>query len=248
VGSFFHHNLTQIVDGHTGIEHNIPIAPLYNDVVTLWGKTKTHNTPTLIVNYGGLNGEYQWYQNSEVWKKKPLLNFTPETHPRRAQSPPHDGAGRGVPEWPHPGVKILHQIAECGREHQPRRPRPAQRTGCALGTLDDSTRRHEQFASPALRHAQWCEIPGHGQGNWLAGGGKLADLIVLDKNPLENIQNTESIRYVMVNGRLFEAETLNEIGNYDKNVQNSGLNSPAVRRVAQGMSHTCHEQKCVCGH
>jgi adenine deaminase len=42
--------------------------------------------------------------------------------------------------------------------------------------------------------------------------GKLADLIVLDNNPLENIRNTESVRYTMVNGRLYDAETMNEIG------------------------------------
>ncbi|MBP6828118.1 MAG: PD40 domain-containing protein, partial [Saprospiraceae bacterium] len=51
-GSFFNHNLTEVVDGHSSIEHNIPVAPLYNDVVTLWSKTGTYNTPTLIVNYG----------------------------------------------------------------------------------------------------------------------------------------------------------------------------------------------------
>ena len=41
--------------------------------------------------------------------------------------------------------------------------------------------------------------------------GKFADLQVLDANPLEDIANTTSIRYVMKNGRLYEAETLNEI-------------------------------------
>jgi len=41
--------------------------------------------------------------------------------------------------------------------------------------------------------------------------GKLADLIVLDANPLEDIHNTEKIRYVMKNGRLYEGETLNEV-------------------------------------
>jgi adenine deaminase len=46
--------------------------------------------------------------------------------------------------------------------------------------------------------------------------GKLADMIVLDKDPLENIRNTETVRYTMVNGRLFDAEMMNETGNYNK--------------------------------
>ena len=46
--------------------------------------------------------------------------------------------------------------------------------------------------------------------------GKLADLVVLEKNPLENIRNTEFVKYVMVNGRLYDAETMNEIGNHPK--------------------------------
>lgn len=41
--------------------------------------------------------------------------------------------------------------------------------------------------------------------------GKLADLIVLDQNPLLDITNTASLRYVMKNGRLYEAATLNEV-------------------------------------
>ena len=41
--------------------------------------------------------------------------------------------------------------------------------------------------------------------------GKLADLIVLDANPLENIRNSNTIRYVMMNGRLYQGDTLDEI-------------------------------------
>ena len=46
--------------------------------------------------------------------------------------------------------------------------------------------------------------------------GKLADLVVMNENPLESIRNTESIIYVMKNGRLYDAETMNEIGNQPK--------------------------------
>jgi imidazolonepropionase-like amidohydrolase len=56
-----------------------------------------------------------------------------------------------------------------------------------------------------------------GLDNWIGSvqPGKLADLVVLDKNPLDSISNTESVIYTMINGRLYDAETMNEVGNYD---------------------------------
>ena len=41
--------------------------------------------------------------------------------------------------------------------------------------------------------------------------GKLADLVVLDSNPLEDIRKTIDIRYVMKSGRLRDARTLDEV-------------------------------------
>jgi imidazolonepropionase-like amidohydrolase len=41
--------------------------------------------------------------------------------------------------------------------------------------------------------------------------GKLADLLVLDKNPLTDIRNTLAIKYVMKNGELYEADTLDRV-------------------------------------
>ena len=46
--------------------------------------------------------------------------------------------------------------------------------------------------------------------------GKLADLVILEANPLTDIRNTEKIKYVMVNGRLFDAMSMNEIGNHPR--------------------------------
>nr|MBA3886881.1 amidohydrolase family protein [Acidobacteriota bacterium] len=46
--------------------------------------------------------------------------------------------------------------------------------------------------------------------------GKLADLVILDRDPLEDIRNSESINMVMLNGRLYEGSTLNEIGNRER--------------------------------
>ena len=44
--------------------------------------------------------------------------------------------------------------------------------------------------------------------------GKLADLLVMDANPLANIRNTESIRYVMVNGRMYDSFNMAQMGNH----------------------------------
>ncbi len=247
-GSFFHHNLTQVVDGHTGVEHNIPVAPLYNDVLSLWSKTGAHNTPTLIVNYGGLNGEYFWYQHSEVWKKKPLLNFTPK-HILDERSRHRTMA----PEEEYQNGHIL--VAQSCKKLQD-------------AGVDINLGAHGQLNGLGAHWELWMLQQG-GMSNMQAlkcatlngakylgmdkeigslTPGKLADLIVLDKNPLENIQNTESIRYVMVNGRLYESETLNEVGNYDVKRSKFWFEQPGSQTSGAGMTHTCQEAKCVCGH
>jgi hypothetical protein len=70
-------NLSMVLDGHTGIEHALPVTPLYRDVVTLLARSQTGYTPTLLVAYGGLSGEHWFYQHDEVWKNEKLLRFMP---------------------------------------------------------------------------------------------------------------------------------------------------------------------------
>ncbi len=248
-GSFFHHNLTEVVDGHTSIEHNIPVAPLYKDVITLWSKTGTSNTPTLIVNYGGLTGEYQWYQNTEVWKKKPLANFMPrhildERSRHRIMAPEEEYengyilVSKSCKKLQDAGVNInlgAHgQLNGLGAHWE-------------LWMLQQGGMSNLQ----ALRCATLNGAKHLGMDKEIGSleTGKLADLIVLDKNPLENIRNSESVRYVMVNGRLYEAATLNEIGNYDKKRTKFWFEQPGSQTNGGAeMHHTCHEQQCVCGH
>ena len=76
-GSTFYHNMNMIMDGHTGIEHNIPVAPVYKDVITLWSNSNSGYTPTLVVNYAGMSGEYYWYQKDNIWENEKLLKYTP---------------------------------------------------------------------------------------------------------------------------------------------------------------------------
>ena len=94
------HERDDVLDGHTGVEHSLPVPRLYKDVVTLFAKSKTGYTPTLIVGYGGLSGEYYWYQNTNVWENERLLHVHAARDRGRALAAADDGAGRRLQPRP----------------------------------------------------------------------------------------------------------------------------------------------------
>lgn len=215
-GSFFYHNMNMVIDGHTGVEHNLPIAPLYKDVVEIWKKTKAHNTPTLIVNYGGVNGEFYFYQKENIWEKDRLLNFMPrgilDSRSRHRTMVPDDEYENGhiltsqsCTKLQNAGVNInlgAHgQLQGLGAHWE-------------LWMLQQGGMTNMQ----ALRSATMNGAIYLGMDSEIGSlkEGKLADLLILDKNPLEDIRNSEFIKYTMINGRLYDSEKMNEIGNYDK--------------------------------
>nr|WP_197276102.1 amidohydrolase family protein [Mangrovimonas sp. TPBH4] len=215
-GSNFFHNMSMIMDGHTGIEHNIPVAPVYKDIVELWSNSNVGYTPTLIVNYGGLNGEYYWYQKTNVWENEKLLKYTPrgiiDARSRHRTMVPDDEYENGhilvsetCKKLSDAGVKVnlgAHgQLQGLGAHWE-------------LWMLQQGgMTNHEALKAATINGADYI---GMAKDIGSLKKGKLADLIVMDKNPLEDIQNSESIIYTMVNGRLYDTETMNEIGNNPK--------------------------------
>ena len=215
-GSFFYHNMSMVADGHTGIEHNIPVAPLYDDVIQFWRQTQTYNTPTLIVNYGGINGEYYWYQHTNVWEKERLLHFTPrsiiDSRSRHRTMVPEEEYENGHILT----SKSLKKLQDAGVNINLGAHGQLQGLGAhwELWMLQQGgMSNHQALKCATINGATYLGM--NAQIGSLKAG-KLADLIVLEKNPLEDIRNSESIQYTMVNGRLYDSETMNEIGNYDK--------------------------------
>lgn len=215
-GSFFYHNLSMVVDGHTTVEHNIPVVPLYKDVTTLWAATKTHNTPTLVVNYGSISGEYYWYQHTNVWEKERLLAFTPrgvvDSRARHRTMIPEEEYENGHILT----SKSLKKLSDAGVKINLGAHGQLQGLGAhwELWMLQQGGMSNME----ALRCATINGAISLGMDDQLGSikPGKLADLIVLDKNPLQDIRNSEFVKYTMVNGRLYDAATMNEIGNYDR--------------------------------
>ncbi len=210
-GSFFFHNMSMVADGHTGIEHNIPVAPLYEDVIQFWKATEAGNTPTLVVNYGGINGEYYWYQKTNVWEKERLLNFTPraiiDSRSRHRTIIPDEEYENG-----HILVsKSLKKLTDAGvpvhlGSH-------GQLQGLAahweLWMMEQGGMTNEEvLRAGTINGARYI---GMGKDIGSLEVGKLADLIILDEDPLKNIQNTESVQYTMINGRLYDCDSMNEI-------------------------------------
>jgi Tol biopolymer transport system component/imidazolonepropionase-like amidohydrolase len=205
-GSLFSMDIGLIQDGNSTLEHNLPQARLYDDVADLFSGTRVGYSPTLIVSYGGLSGESYWVQAEPVWRH-PLLT---------RHVPPAQLAGRvRVPTAPPDqyvdqiNAREAHRLAQRGvvvntGGH-------GQQQG--LGTHWDLWSHVRGGATPleALRHA--TIDPAHTYGFGDIGSievGKLADLVVLDANPLDDIRNSDNIQQVMLNGRLYDAATLNE--------------------------------------
>jgi imidazolonepropionase-like amidohydrolase/Tol biopolymer transport system component len=208
-GSLLYHDETMIQDGHTGIEHNLPPAPLYRDVVTLFAKSRVGYTPTLIVGFGGLAGEYYWYQRDEVWKNARLLAFTPRdvimARARRREM-------AGEDDFHHIAVsRAAKRIVDAGGSVQLGAHGQLQ----GLGAHWELWMLAQGGMTPleALRCATIAGARYLGLDKDLASleKGKLADLVVLDRNPLDDIRHSDSVRLVMLNGRLYDASTLDEI-------------------------------------
>jgi len=209
-GSTFSHNMTMVLDGVTGVEHNIPIAPLYRDVIELMAQTDVRNTPTLVVSYGGLSGERWWYARDKVWEDEKLNRYFPrETLDSLA-------VRREVaPDWDYYHIEVA-KAAKALRDAG---------VGIQVGG-------HGQMQGLAPHWEIWMLTQG-GFSNFEAlraatidgadyigfsrqlgslEAGKRADLVVLNGNPLDDIRATADTAQVMVNGRLFDVATMAEIG------------------------------------
>nr|WP_293843215.1 amidohydrolase family protein [uncultured Arsenicibacter sp.] len=209
-GSFFNHNMTMIMDGHTTVEHNIPVDPVYKDVVQLWSNSKTGYTPTLIVSFGSVSGEYYWYQKTNVWEQERLLRFTPraviDSRSRRRQMLPDDDFG-------HIGnSQTAKKLADAGVSVHLGAHGQLQGLGAhwelwmlGQGGISNMQALKQATIGPARNLGLDKEV-----GSLEAG--KLADILVLDKSPLQDLRNSETIRYVMANGHLYDAATMNETG------------------------------------
>ena len=181
-------------------------------------KSGTFYTPTLLVAYGGPWGEQYFWQTHNPHDDAKLNRFTPHVVlDADGAPPPVDLAGR-VP-LPDRGARAPREVAARRRQRLARRaraaPGPRRRTGSSgrwparAGPPKGSamTPMEALRASTILAADKLGFAPDLGS----IEAGKLADLVVLDADPLDDIHNTEKIRWVVKNGEVWEAETMKKL-------------------------------------
>ncbi len=208
-------DLTMAMDGFTAWEHALPVS-LGRDTVDFLAKSTTFYTPTLLVAYGGPWGELYYWQNANPHDDPKLNRFVPhESLDRMARRHPWIWpAEYHFPTVAHGATEILRAGGNValGAHGQLQGLGPHWEVWAMAG--EGATQKNWAMTPmEALRASTILAAEKIGFAPDLGSieAGKLADFMVLDANPLDDIHNTTKIRWVVKNGEMWDAETMKKV-------------------------------------
>ena len=207
-GGHFMEDLGFIMDGQTGWEHSFSEVPMYSDGAKFFGKAGATYSPTLVVAGPSAWSIEYWFQQSDVWKDAkqrrwfPWRALIPETRIRWLR-PETDYS------YPLVAQAMADVISEGGYG--------------AVGSHGEhhgiATHWEVWMGASALGPMGALEVASMHGAHFLGVDkdlgsievGKLADMMILNSNPLDNIRNTLDMKYVMKGGTLYDAMSLDQV-------------------------------------
>ena len=217
-GLDFKHNMKNLMDGYPGHEHSLPIYPLYKDVIKTTADADMVVTPTLLVAYGGPWAENYFYSRENPYYDAKMQYFTPYAELA--------SKSRRRPGWFMDEEHVFQKHAEFMKDLV---------EADGLGGVGS----HGQLQGLGFHWELWAVASG-GMNNHDAlkvatihgakaigldddlgtiESGKIADIVIMDSNPLDNLRNTNTIKYVVKNGVVYDANTLDEIAPVEKKAE-----------------------------
>ncbi|MFN8861630.1 MAG: serine hydrolase [Gemmatimonas sp.] len=203
-------DITHAIDGFSGLEHAVPEAPLRDDLVQLFARTGIVNTPTVVVSFGAALPIYRllanerpheearvdrWFPPGQLYQRTSsrLLWFAPEDYQDREVAA---GAAAVLRAGGHIGLGGHGEVQGLSNHWEMQllagggmRPHEVLRVATVEGA----------YALGLERELGTLEA------------GKVADLVVLDANPLQDIRHARDIAFVMKAGMLYRGGTLDRV-------------------------------------
>lgn len=200
--------LTQVLDGFPGLEHELAALPLARDVVELMARSGVSYTPTLVISAGPDAKDF-FITRRNPWSDPKISRFWPDfaINRRLRGAPWHALEEYSFPRAAAEAAKILRAggiVAVGSHGDIPGLGFHWEMHALAMGGMEPM----EILLAATLNSA--TAIGRHGEFGSIEPG-KYADLVILEQDPRDDIANTLSITHVMKNGRLYDAETLEEI-------------------------------------